>query len=301
MKKLAIWLSAVVIMVVAADVLWGYCMKLYINKYHLRGDYTSIDHLIRESDEQLIVLGSSVALNSIDTHTLADSLHITAFNGGANGQSFSFYLTMLEIIAGRPHLNTIILCLAEYNFADTGLGGRFNVLVPYYHTGYPSIDTRLESMSESDRIMLKSNLYRYNTIWFRILLYHFIQPDIKGQNGFVAKGIPAYYPTRDIIDRQTDVSKQRRDEFDRFIRICHRRGLRLIVCIPPRFEERRLVTHTEQYLKTRSAAGDFELWFDPGSTPISADSTLFYDNTHLNYIGSRRYTDIVIRRLKRNK
>jgi len=298
MKKVIIWFSAVIAIVVAIDIAFGITSRLYVKNTPLRGDYRSADHIINVGGDELVVLGSSVGLNSINTLMLSDSLGIKAYNGGSNGQRFPYYLTMMEIIAGRPELKTVILCLTEHNLADTGLGERYNLLVPYYRTGHASIDTRLESMSAVDKVMLNSSLYRYNTIWFRILLYHFVEPGVKGGCGFIAKDIPAYYPKKDIATNNVKVSDERLGEFNRFVETCRRHGIRLIVCVPPRYEERRITTDVECFLSARAADGEFELWFDQADTALSADSTLFYDNTHLNYVGADRYTSLIIDRLR---
>lgn len=302
MKKLIIWILSVILLVVAADILFGLGVKFYIRNYSLKGDYRSAEHLIKDSVDELVVLGSSVALNSINTKTLSDSLNISAFNGGSNGQNLPFYLTMLEVISNKPGLKTIILGMSENSLYSTGLGGRYNFLIPYYGNGYKGIDQRLESRSTLDRYLLKSSLYRYNTIWFRILLYTFVEPGIQGENGFIAKDLPSVFPQKmKYNDTSTDsVTAERADEFDRFVDICKQHNIRLIVCIPPRFEESS-ISPGEIFLKNRADKNDFELWFDATDTPLSADSSLFYDSVHLNYVGAKQYTDTVIARLKTGK
>ena len=299
LKKVGLWIAIVVGIVVAVDLLFGLAMKKYISTYRLKGDYRAVDHILTDSDDdELMVLGSSVALNSINTKTLEDSLGIKIYNGGSNGQTMPYYQTLLEIIAGRPKLKTVIMGLAEINLTDHGTGVRYRFLVPYYDTGYKPIDERLEGMSAMERVFLKSSLYRYNTMWFRILLYHFFEPGIKGANGFIAKDIPAFYPHKEILEQDMVMSDERACQLDSMAELCRKNGIRLIVCMTPRYEQRNIETDVERNLRSRAARGDFELWFDIASTPLSADSTMFYDNTHLNYKGAEIYTSTIIERLK---
>ena len=88
MKKLVIWLLSVLLIVVAVDLLFGLGARYYLRTHSLKGDYRSADYLIKDSVDELVVLGSSVALNSINTKVISDSLGISAFNGGSNGQNF---------------------------------------------------------------------------------------------------------------------------------------------------------------------------------------------------------------------
>ncbi|MBD5220268.1 MAG: hypothetical protein HDS72_08600 [Bacteroidales bacterium] len=300
MKKLVIWLLSVLLIVVAVDLLFGLGARYYLRTHSLKGDYRSADYLIKDSVDELVVLGSSVALNSINTKAISDSLGISAFNGGSNGQNFPYFLTMLEIIATKPGIKTVILGMKESSLYGSGLGSRYNFLVPYYKTGLKGIDERLENNSKLDKFFLRSSLYRYNTIWFRILLYMFIEPGIQGERGFIAKDVPAVFPHKltPVSEPYDTVTAERAHEFEQFVRICNEHDIRLIVCIPPRFENEHL-SAAETFLRNRAQNDDFELWYDLSSTPLSTDSTLFYDDVHLNYLGAKIYTDTIISRLKK--
>lgn len=301
MKKVWIWILIVIASVAVADLLFGVAMRGYISKYRLKGDYRSVDYLLRESKDELVVLGSSVALNSFNTKMLSDSLGIKAFNAGSNGQCLPYYQSLLEIIAERPELKTLILGVGENNLNDTGLGTRYKLLIPYYDSGYEPIDRRLEGDSRLDKIFYKSSLYRYNTIWFRILLYHFYEPGIKGENGFISKELPPYFPKKQSRRRDFVMSEERSEELDSMVALCKRNDIRLIMCITPKYESRSFRTDVEKKLRQRAARGDFELWFDADTTPLSADSTLFFDDAHLNYRGADIYTSIIIDRLRDDK
>lgn len=298
MKRLLVWSAAVIALVILADIFFGKGARYYINNYTLKGDYRASDHLIKDSVEELIVLGSSVGLNDIDTRMLADSLNISAYNGGSNGQEFPYYLTLMEIIADKPGLKTVILGLKEVSLTNTGSGKRYNFLMPYYKNGHDGIDRRIEGDSKLDKILLKSSLYRYNTIWFRILLYSVYEPGVLGDCGFIAKDIPAFFPSK-IPDEEDDAVTEERDlEFRQFVKLCQERGIRLIVCVPPRYVARTSVSKAEKYLREHQSRGEYELWFDPYDTPLSQDSTLFYDNEHLNYDGAKEYTRQLTNRLR---
>lgn len=298
MKNFLLWLGIVIATVVIADVATGIVMKKYMTNNGLKGDYRAVDYLLNSADDDLIVLGSSVALNSIDTKTLSDSLSIKAYNGGSNGQYMPYYQTLLEILADKTNVKTIILGTNESNFVTTGLGDRYKFLAPYYGIGYKSIDRRMEGESKSEKIFLNSSLYRYNTSWFRILLYHFFEPGVIGDRGFIAKEIPSIFPTKDFLDNDVAVSDERSREMDEIVNLCKQKGIDLIVCVPPNYVDRKIVTSVEKNLRNRAKNGDFTLWFDAALPPFINDSTLFYDTEHLNLEGARKYTQIIIDRLR---
>ena len=299
MKKILLWLIAALALTVFADFAIGFLMEKRISAGPLPGDYESVEHVLMHSDEELMVLGSSVALNSINTATLSDSLGITAFNGGANGQTFPFYLTMLKaMLESNPNVKTVLLGMIENNLSDTGTGKRYNVLAPYYGHDIADIDANMEGSEPLGGIFLKSNTYRLNNIWFRILLYHFMSAGIKGDNGFVAKDIPSIYPSLQVYDSEAKpISDERLGQFDDFTRSCRDKRVRLIVFLPPVYS--RGVQHpVVETLRQKSHADGFELWDDSMLQPFASDSTLFYDNNHLNINGAHIYTDTIIKRLR---
>lgn len=300
MKKIFLWLAAALVLAIGLDLLIGFVMDRRIARGPLPGDYESVEHVLLHSDEELMVLGSSVALNSINTAALANSLGLTAFNGGANGQAFPFFLTMLKATLGtNPNVRTVLLGIIEPNLTDTGIGNRYNLLAPYYRHGIADVDSNLEASAPFNKIFLKSNAYRLNNIWFRILLYHFMSAGIKGENGFVAKDVPSVFPTMQTYQADTTgFSDERLREFREFTRSCRERDVKLIVFLPPIYSRSSLHPVAERLRQLASAEG-FTLWDDSMLPPFDADSTLFYDAHHINIDGARIYTDTVISRLRR--
>lgn len=299
MRKFFIWLAIIVAATVVADVVFGFFSNRYIRSHVLPGDYESVDHTLRSTNEEIIVLGSSVSLNSVNTSTLEDSLGKTAFNGGANGQDFPFYLTMLKAVVSGPSCpSQVLLGVADYNLVDSGQGVRYNLLVPYYNHNLADIDERLEERTAAEPYFLKSNFYRFNRIWLRILLYHFVSAGIKGENGFVAKQIPPIFPERLIVTRNQPMSAERERQMIEFARICRDKNIDLIVFIPPRFEGNSVPVRVIEQLEEMGRKEGFTVWNDLAMKPFYSDSTLFYDNSHININGSVIYTDSVISRLR---
>ncbi len=300
MKKLLLWLGLVVVASVILDVIFGACFNRYMRSVTLPGDYEMTDHVLRSFDEDIVVLGSSVALNSIDTRTLEDSIGVKTFNGGANGQAFPFYLTMLKAVVGQKTPRRVVLGLIAPNLVDSGAGIRYNFLAPYYGSGIADIDSVMTSGSTTERIFLNSNFYRLNRIWFRILLYNFVSAGIKGENGFVAKPVPSVYPERIESADTLPMSASRRAEFEEFVDICSRNGIELTVVFTPRcaYPYRQVppaIAEAREICRSRG----FELYDDTSLPGFDSDTTLFYDANHINIRGTKIYTDTIIGRIKR--
>lgn len=298
-KKAITSIVIVVVSVVALDLAFGYLFGIYMNSRTLPGDYEMTDHVLRGFDDDIVVLGSSVALNSINTKTIEDSLGVKTFNGAANGQSFTYYLTMLKAIVNQKVPRMVILGLTPNNLTDTGTGPRYNLLSPYYGKGLADIDDRMHNGDTMERLLLKSNFYRLNRIWFRILLYHFMTAGIKGENGFVAKPLPPVFPEPAKADSDAAFSSERREQFEEFARICRDNNIELIVTMTPRYlEPNGTELEVNRQVREICEAQGFRFYDDTSMSPFDKRNDLFYDTNHININGSVIYTDSIISRLR---
>lgn len=301
MRKLTVFIVTVLAVVVAADVLLGVFVDHYMSRAKLPGDYRSVDYVMRESRDSILILGSSVALNSLMPAVIEDSLPgMTCFNGAANAQQLPFFLSILDCVLRRETPRMVIVGFETAACATTGTGERFNLLAPYYHRGYEYLDSCMEGGSTVGRVKLKSNLLRYNTIWWRILLYHFVTADNPGEKGFIAKDIPPLPPTLTSLDEDEPMSDERRQELERLVGICLRHNIRLTVFFPPQYQR---LTGTnkcrEQVKSLLSGHGITCLDYSQDSTFLNHPEW-FYDNIHLNGDGARVFTSRFVNDLVNN-
>lgn len=301
MKRVIIWAAIIIATIVVLDLGFGALFNSYMKHHTLPGDYEMTDHILRSfGDEEIVVLGSSVALNSINTKTLEDSLAIKTFNGAANGQSFPFHLTLLKAILDQQTPKRIILGIIPENLSTTGKGARYNFLAPYYGLGIADIDSTMENGDAAERMFLKSNFYRLNRIWFRIFLYNFVQGGIKGENGFIAKPIPPQFPERIDLGENKPMSAERRSEFMEFVELCRKNNIDLTVVFTPMCINTTDLSTDSIVSEVREIceANGVRLFDDRLIEPFNADNTLFYDDAHINIDGSKIYTDTILNRLK---
>lgn len=298
MKRLLIWIAGIMAVAVAGDLLLGVAMERAFSRGNLPADYRSIDYVLTRSDDSVLVLGSSVALYSVDTHALADSLGTTAYNGGAIGQNFPFYLTMLKAVVARPvKPHTVLLGISSTNLGDRGAGTRYNILARYYGRHMADIDSVFTGDKQWRRLCMYSNAYAYNINWVRILMTQFSNRAVEGANGFLGMPVPAVFPSRQSFEALCEFKPERRAQLAEFAAICRDNGIRLIVFLAPSLAERRIDAVTDTVRAMGHRLG-FTVWDDTYLPPFDTDSTLYYDAGHLNINGARLYTDTVIARLR---
>lgn len=297
MKRLLVYIISTAVLLVVADVLFGYLATTYREKYGLHGDYKPIEYVMRECDEDVLLIGSSVVLNSLMPSIIEDSLGMTCYNAGANSQTFAYYHTILNSILARYTPKMIILGVRPEELSGDGIG-RYSLLVPYYHTGNPEIDSTLESKSITEKNLLKSNLYRYNTIWFRILLYHFISEQEKSEKGFLPHEKPAHLPIMTNSGVSLSVSENKVRLLEDIVFKCKASGVRLVVYSPPMYTNYSDKTGTIKELERVCAENDVPYYNDSQDSVFLEHPEWFYDNNHLNKYGALEYSCMFTKRLR---
>lgn len=300
MKRFVTWILVVSITVFVVDAIIGVCFTSYIKTHTLPGDYESIEKVLRHNDAELLVLGSSVALNSINNKILEDSLNLKSYNGGGNGQQFPFFLTMLEAAVSQKVPRKILLCVQPSAFSKDGLGFRYNIFAPYYGLGIADIDSNLNGIKTNNELFLKSASYRLNTIWFRIFLYHFVNAGIKGENGHISKPVPPVYPTKYEITIG-EISPERKKELTEFLEICRDNNIDLTILFTPEYYSIKNIDDGDNVLfQVKNLANEYgaEVYIDTELEPFASSPELFYDNYHINIEGTKIYTPIILNRLK---
>lgn len=286
MKKLIIFLSGTLALIVILDFLAGAAMRKYLSSHRLPGDCASIDYTIKDIDEDVIILGNSVILNSLMPSVLTDSIGLSVYNSASNGQEIDFFYSLLDCLLRHHTPKAVILGLRNDLFTSEGIGDRYSILSPYYGMGYDVIDSCLNSSSDNARLLMKSTFYRYNTIWWRILLYHFITPNEQGENGFIAKPIPPMLPKMMPTVEDQEPLAPRLATLNKIIDRCQESGIKLVVIYPPLYYDRQGESKTSESVKKLCASRGIAIIDNSADPYYLQHPELFYDNAHLNANGA---------------
>ena len=298
MRKLLSFFVAVIALLIAIDLLFGYLSDVYVKKYGLHGDYKSVEYVIKECKDDVLLIGSSVVINSLMPTVIEDSLGVTCFNTGANSQTLPYFHTILNCILRRYTPKMIVLGLRPDELSGKDIG-RYNLLVPYYHTGINEIDSILESQDKREKYLLQSNLYRYNTIWFRILLYHFIRGHENTSKGFLAHEKPLLPPYMTNSTGSQEISASKMGLFADIIGKCKERDIEIVVYSPPMYTIYKEKTGTIKELERICGENNIPYYYDTQDKTFLDHQDWFYDNVHLNKYGALEYSKIFASRLKK--
>lgn len=291
MKKVILYIIGIILCLTVADIALGICSKYYIDNFDLRGRYQPLDKLIKKVDTDIILIGNSGILNSVNPDIIEDSLSMTCYNGGIPGQGVFFFETIIDCILQRHTPKMFIVGLRPEEVCGNIGEGIYDVLKPYYGMGYTSIDDHFNKTNGFDRFLLHSNLLRYNTIWVRVLLYMLFDDTIYLENGFRPLNIPSKIPQLHHIEKVEEPVKAKLDCIERMIQKCKAKNIDVVICFPPT-----LSSFKQEVIPCVNAVIDL---CNRYNTPYLIDYNnkyyqnhpeFFYDTGHVNKIGADIYT-----------
>jgi len=301
-KRFFLYLASVAALVAATDVLSGLAMSRYVSTCNLPGDYMKITHMLRSGNEDILILGSSVGMNSLMPSEFSNKFGLTCFNAGANDQTMEFHEVMLSEFLKRHTPKIVVLALRPHDILNKSTG-RFGMLRIFYRCGYPLIDRFLEKDGAWERLFLNSALYRFNTFGWRLLLYNLKSKNELADGGFVAKPVvaPPKYTKMTGLRQGDSLPKpdaEKLASFDSIASMCRSAGARFAVVLTP---------YHFDYGETRPAGAavfekicrerGIEFYDDVGNPEFSPRGELFFDNFHLNKNGATLYTKYFLERL----
>lgn len=291
MKKVIIYLIGIIICLIITDVTFGICSKYYIKNYQLIGRYQPLDRLIKDIDTDIICIGNSAILNSANPKILEDSLSMTCYNGGTTGQGVYFFETIIDCILQRHTPKLFIVGLRPEEVGGNIGEGIYDVLKPYYGIGYQSIDDHFNNTNGYNRILLHSNLLRYNTIWVRVLLYMLYDDTKYSENGFMPMERPSQLPEHKKINTYEVPVMAKVECIERIIQKCQARDINIVICFPPT-----LNSFGKEDIPCVKAIKDLcnhyhaPCWVDYNNKYFQSHPELFYDNGHVNKDGAYKYS-----------
>ena len=285
MKKYLIKIVLFFVAVSVVDILFGKACQ-YMNDHSKGGGVKSRYYVCKESTEDVLVFGSSRAKHHYVPDVIEDSLKMTCYNTGEDGNGIIMCYGFLKMITERYTPKLIIYDVTGFDIFEDDNMKYLDLMKPYYDE--KGIDSIFWSVEPKTRIMMLSNIYRYNTTCLRVI-GNYIHP----MNNY-PKGYSALHKTMDYEPEIKEEKEQAVDTlkihyFEEFIRLAQNKGVSLVCCVSPSYKA---PVDDIKYQSIKSLCKQYQVPFlYYGSDPdISCEKIYFQDRTHLNDRGARLFT-----------
>lgn len=241
----------------------------------------------------LLIVGSSRASHHYQPVIFQNSLNLTCYNAGRDGEFLLYDYAILKAVLKRHSPRMIILDIVPGEFAKSNNSyDRLSALLPYYKK-HPEIRSIIELRSNFEKLKLLSNIYPYNSSILNIMSQNIILPpeNKENSNGY----LPLNKIWEESIKNDNNPIKYEIDGtmikiYKSFIEDCIKSKVALYIICSPYFKK---YPHTDYSIKlAHEIAGNFNVkFFDylEDSTFIN-HSRLFDDPAHLNNQGAKVFS-----------
>lgn len=295
MKKYLIKIILFFAAIVVIDILFGIACQ-YMNDHSKGGGIKSRHYVCKESNEDVLIFGSSRAKHHYVPDIIEDSLGMTCYNTGEDGNGIILCYGFLKMITQRYFPKLIIYDVTGFDMYEDDNMKYVDLMKPYYYeTG---VDSIFWSVKPKTRYMMFSNLYRYNTTCLRVF-GNFIHPMTDYPKGYCASyKIMDYEPEeKEVILRDVDTLKIH--YFEEFIKMAKKNEIELICCVSPSYKAS---LDDSYYNPAKLLCNKYSIPFlyYAANPDISFDKSNFGDKIHMNHTGASKYTTKVVSWIKEN-
>lgn len=293
MKKFLRNIAIFALIMVACDVSFGYCFD-YMIAHVKGGGVAKRYHIAKNSDEEILMFGSSRMSHHYNPNMIEDSLGLTCYNCGEDGLGIIYSYGMLQMVLKRYTPKVIIYDISGFDVETDDMTKYINSLKPY--ASDPDVRNHIASVSSNERLKLCSKLYRYNSRCIGL---------IGGMLGYniINKG---FLPLDVVMDYEPEIVKQSEIvEIDplkekcirSMIEECESRNIKLIFAVSPRYKGDEFAP---SYPEVKKICDEYGIDFIDciGLRDVANHKEYFKDQTHMNRVGANIYTDTIINRLK---
>ncbi len=302
-RKILIAVLIVATSLVAVDVAVGTvgdAVMHHIPNYS--GQLAKDNYRLNRIDKDIVIIGSSrssyhyvasLLNDSIDNYT---GLHYSLYNAGIEGQFVNSNSCAAESILERYTPKLLIFEVSEDEFYNSyNIKADIMYSVPHYK--YNSIvHGYLDSLGRRERIMLKSNLYRYNNKLPSIVSSFIVAGDTTGYLPRYNVMDPTLVKVGMIANAKEKVSyvPYSLQNFTRVLQICKERNVHLVVATSPRY----CPSNENNYLRSLCAQYDIPYIERYNTGEFNTNPHYFQDPAHLNDSGAHVYTKLFFQDLK---
>jgi hypothetical protein len=302
MKKLIVRIGIICVAFVVLDLTVGNFLYMLL-KNSPDGRYYKTRYTLEESEEDVLILGSSRAEGNYSPLVMEESLEMKVWNAGRGGQGVPFWYAMNQGVLAR-HTPKIVVINVENDFLkfdpnDKSYERAAGMLRPFYKRHEP-VQGIVDLTSKAERYLLYSNFYAFNSSFYYMLRPFFF----KGVDGKVEdKGWKPQYGKMDgskvpprVINENGEFDQMKADMFSDFVTDLKKKGSKVFIAVSPDYNKR--VEHTPSLDFVSSLDGVYMLDFS-NDTVFTKNPDFYIDPIHLNEDGAIEYSKKVAQEIRK--
>ena len=282
------------LLVAALDLVFGKVCN-YMFSHPKGGETKVLQYLVNDCDKDILIMGSSRAHCHYDDKMIEDSLGISCYNAGVEGNGVIMMYGLYKLMKHKPK---IIIYDVEPSFdvmeyAEDQNNTRYISVLKFFST--KDVDDILRTLSPMLTLKNKSSLYRYNTRFITVVK-DYLRGAPFGHYGFApAFGEMSEEPVP-VEGKLVKVDPTKYSFFERFIESTQKDGVVLLVVASPKygFEGGSL-----EPIKRLCSQNDIR-FLDYSNDAHFQKLKYFKEPMHMNETGAKEYTSKIIALLQQS-
>lgn len=271
---------------------------------HAKGGYIGHhNHILRQSNEEILIFGSSRAIHHYNPKIITDSLGMSCYNCGQDGNGIILFYGWWQVIKER-HLPKMIIYDVSPGF-DLLIGEDNSKFLGWLKSEYDneSVKQIFENIDPTEKYKMMSMMYRYNSKFLQNII-DYIHPIFQiTPNG--------YFPLDGDMDKMKIKKDSNEEEvnylfdaqklyyLDNFIKETTERGVKLVFISSPVWYG----VDIKQYEPLERMCRKYGVQFYNYSndTLFVSKDEMFKDGSHLNAYGADEFSKLICGFLKYEK
>ena len=274
------------------DICMGVCFD-FLQKNAKGGDTWRNNKIAWQTNEDILIFGSSRALNHYNPILFQETFALSCYNCGQDGNGIFLMYGRLKMINEYHYPKLIIYDVGSKDdlFVSSDNRKYLAWLRPYYRIN-PVIDTIFWDINKTEKIKMLSRMFQYNSKFFQIAGDNIMPQQSDGIYGF--RPMDRIMQNEPEINEKTDFQydKLKIKYFKKFID--ETRGkTQLIFAVSPAYKR----TNSDAFAPIKEICDQENIPFldyycDP---EISTNRNYFSDDVHLNSKGADIFTTKLVR------
>jgi hypothetical protein len=247
--------------------------------------YTS-NYGIESCQEDIIIMGASEVSHSFISNQIADSLGMTCYNLGMDGNNIYYQYAVLSELLSRYKPKIVITSTNVLEESDRTITSLF----PYSYK-YKNIREFIYEIKPVEKYKLFIKSYAYNSLIIKIIQGNILkEPKTNGYRPLFALSKNLQYSP---IPYTIGISDRTLKYFEKYVNLCLNAGCKVFIVETPKYQNTYNKAENDKIMSLIRKYDVEHISFQNDTTFIN-HSELFKDRTHLNDQGARIFTTKII-------
>lgn len=271
----------------------------YFYFHQKQGKLYNITYALEKQTNDVIILGSSRAMHHYNPDIITDSLNLSCYNAGYDGQSILYHEAILNVMLQRYTPKIVILDITCYELLENETSYDLLSTLNPYVAKHPILKETVGLRSDFEAYKFISRIYPYNSLFARIAIgnLNFSTKDVS-DNGFTAQPGIWNEPLNSITFQKEDIlDDQKVNSFNRFLNHCKLKGVKLMVVYSPTYRLENNKSVSISYIENTCKLHKIP-FVSYQNNEIFMQNTLFHDFDHLNDKGADLFSSDIASYLK---